>query len=94
MFHGTGEDELTYLLGQTYPYHHLKVEKKASFPVTDLAFDKDRKPWGAPNDATALLMLAMNSRIINMVKSAKGPVILNDETIEPVTHIEGRGMDD
>lgn len=44
LFAGRGSLELKYLLGQTYPYHHLVGQKNAYFPVTDLIFDKDKKP--------------------------------------------------
>lgn len=67
----------------------------STFPVTDLAFDKDRKPWGKPNDATALLMLSAQSGIISMVKGADGkPLVVYTSNIEPVIHEEGRSMDD
>ena len=89
---GAGEAELSYLLGQTYPYHHIESYSDVNFPAQDLIFDKDRKPWGPPNDATALLMLAMNSRVINLIKGPKGPLVLYDGLIKPVIHYEDEDM--
>ncbi len=84
-----------YLLGQTYPFHRLNGHLGTSFPVTELAFDKDKKPWGNPNDVTALLMLSSQSRVINMIKGPNGvPLVLYDGTIPAITHEEGRSMDD
>lgn len=73
----------------------MKQQPAPSFPITELAFDKDKKPWGKPNDVTALLMLATQGKTITMLKGSNGmPIILNDKTIEPVTHEEERSIDD
>lgn len=75
----------------------MKGTDKSSFPVTDLAFDKDRKTWGTPNDATALLMLATKSGVIHLEKGSNGiPTVkyIKDFAPEPVTHVEGRDIDD
>ncbi len=94
-FYGDGIYELKYLLGQTYPFHHLTEYGINGFPVTELAFDKDRKTWGTSRDATALLMLSMQTKTISMAKSTTNvPLIMNNRSIQPVTHEEGRSMDD
>lgn len=89
LFCGDGVKELKYLLGQTFPYHHLLEYGINNFPVTELAFDKDRKPWGTSRDATALLMLSMQAKVISMSKNSQGiPVIIDDGSIKPVIHDE------
>ena len=88
---GAGKYELRYLLGQTYPYHYMEGKTTTSFPVTDLRFDKDKNPWGSPNDATSLVMLATKSGIIHLEKGSNGiPVVkyIRDFSPKPVTHIE------
>lgn len=55
LFAGTGSLELKYLLGQTYPLHSFIGKENAHFPVTDLIFDKDKKPWSKdPKDGTTV----------------------------------------
>ena len=86
---GTGSLELKYLLGQTYPYHSPDVQEKGYFPVTDLIFDKDRKPWSRnPKDGTALLMLSAQSKLVMMVNSKRGPVVGYSKTIPAIIHRE------
>ena len=94
-FRGNGSLELKYLLGQTYPYHYLKQHPSSFYYAKELAFDKDKKPWGTAQDATALLMLALQCRILVMSEASKStPLILSDSSIQPVFHEDGRSMDD
>ena len=86
---GTGSLELKYLLGQTYPYHHLAGQEDAYFPVTDLIFDKDKKFWSKnPKDGTALLMLSTQSKTVAMWKVNGIPSVSYGGMIPPITYTE------
>ena len=86
---GTGSLELKYLLGQTYPYHQYAGQGETYFPVTDLIFGKDKKPWSKnPKDGTALLMLSVQSKTAAMQKVDGVPAICCDGMVPPITYAE------